>query len=62
MDPKATEAVQKLKGVQPQTVGEVCRIMGLVGVYHHSIDNFSMIARPLYELLNRDKNQERNLK
>ena len=61
MDPKATEAVQKLKGVQPQTVGEVRRIMGLLGVYRRSIENFSKIAKPLYELLIGDKNRERNV-
>ena len=61
MDSKATEAVQKLKGVQPQTVGEVRRIMGLLGVYSRSIENFSKIAWPLFELLNGDKNRERNL-
>ena len=61
MDSKATEAVQKLKGVQPQTVGEVRRIMGLLGVYSRSIENFSKIARPLYEFLNGDKNRQRNL-
>ena len=28
--------------------------MGLLGVYRRSIDNFSKIAKPLYDLLNRD--------
>ena len=46
MDPKATEAVTKLKGVRPQTVGEICKIMGLLGVYRRSIENFSKIAKP----------------
>ncbi|CAB3993128.1 Retrovirus-related Pol poly from transposon [Paramuricea clavata] len=54
MDPKATEAVEKLKGVIPKTVGEVRKIMGLLGVYRRSIENFSKIAKPLYDLLNRD--------
>ena len=31
--PKATEAVTKLKEVKPTTVGEVCKIMGLLGIY-----------------------------
>ena len=61
MDPKATKAVQKLKGVQSQSVGEARRIMGFLGAYRRSIENFSKIARPLYELLNGDKNRERNL-
>jgi transposase InsO family protein len=54
MDPKATAAVEKLKGVIPKTVGEVRKIMGLLGVYRRSIENFSKIAKPLYDLLNRD--------
>ena len=55
MDPKATEAVTKLKGVKPQNVGEVRKIMGLLGVYRRSIANFSTIAKPLYDLLNWDQ-------
>jgi hypothetical protein len=54
MDPKATSAVEKLKGVIPKTVGEVRKIMGLLRVYRRSIENFSKIAKPLYDLLNRD--------
>ena len=61
MDPKATEAVQKLKGAKPLTVGEVRRIMGLLGVYRRSIENFSKIAKPLYDLLNGDKTKGRKL-
>ena len=52
MDPKATEAVTKLKEVKPTTVGEVRKIMGLLGVHRRSIANFSQIAKPLYGLLN----------
>ncbi len=58
MDPKATEAVTKLKGVIPKTVGEVRKIMGLLGMYRRSIENFSKIAKPLYDLLNWDKKPE----
>ena len=54
MYPKATAAVEKLKGVIPKTVGEVRKIMGLLGVYRRSIENFSKIAKPLNDLLNRD--------
>ena len=58
MDPKATEAVTKLKGVIPKTVEEVRKIMGLLGLYRRSIENFSKIAKPLYDLLNWDKKPE----
>ena len=33
MDPKASEAVTRLKEVTPTTVGEVRRVLGLLGVY-----------------------------
>ena len=40
MDPKATNAV-----------GEVRRIMGLLGVYRRHIPNFAQTAKPIYDLL-----------
>ena len=61
MDSKATEAVTKLKGVirvTPKLVVEVCKIMGLLVVYHRSIQNFSKIAKSLYDLLNHNKKPE----
>ena len=33
IDPKATNAVTAMKNLQPRTVGEVRRLMGLLGVY-----------------------------
>ena len=59
MGPKATEAVTKLKGVRTKTIGEVRKIMGLLGVYRRSIANFSKIAKPQYDLLNWDKKLEK---
>ena len=53
MDPKATNAVTALKGVKPKTVGEVRRIMGLLGVNRRHIPNFAQTAKPIYELLTR---------
>ena len=53
MDPKATNAVTALKGVKPKTVGEVRRIMGLLGVYRRHIPNFAQTAKPIYDLLTR---------
>ena len=52
MDPKATRAVTYLKNVTPKTVGEVRRVVGLLGVYHRHIKNFAKIAKPIYDLLN----------
>ncbi|KAK3752256.1 hypothetical protein QZH41_006589 [Actinostola sp. cb2023] len=58
MDPKATEAVTSLQGVTPRTVGEVRRIMGLLGVYRRHIPNFSQTAKPIYDLLNKTKSKD----
>ena len=52
MDPKATRAVTDLKNVTPKTVGEVRRVVGLLGVYRRHIKNFAKIAKPTYDLLN----------
>ena len=52
IDPKATNAVTAMKNLQPRTVGEVRRLMGLLGVYHRHVKNFAQIARPIYDLLN----------
>ena len=52
MDPKATSAVTHLKNVKPKTVGEVRRVVGLLGVYRRHIKNFAQIAKPIYDLLN----------
>ena len=51
IDPKATEAVTKLIDSVPKTVGEVRRLVGLLGVYCRHIKYFSRIAKPIYELL-----------
>ena len=52
MDPKATRAVTDLKNVTPQTIGEVRRVVGRLGVYRRHIKNFAKIAKPIYDLLN----------
>ncbi len=51
IDPKTTEAVTQLKSKTPRTVGEVRRIIGLLGVYRRHIKDFSKIAKHIYELL-----------
>ena len=53
MDPKATNAATALKGVKPKTVGEVRRIMGLLGLYRRHIPNFAQTGKPIYDLLTR---------
>jgi transposase InsO family protein len=51
MDPADIKAVEALREKQPSTVGEVRKILGLLGYYRQYIQNFSTIAKPLYELL-----------
>ena len=50
IDPKATEAMTKLKGSRPTTV-EVRRLVGLLGEYRPHVKDFVKIAKPIYELL-----------
>lgn len=40
-----------LKEKQPNTVGEVRQILGFLSYYRSYIQDFSRIAKPLYELL-----------
>lgn len=51
IDPKDLEAVQALKQKAPQTVGDVRRLLGFLSYYRAYVQDFSRIARPLYELL-----------
>ena len=60
IDPKATEAVILLKSKIPRTVGEVRRVIGLLGVYRRHIKDFSKIAKPIYELLEGKVNTNQN--
>ena len=60
IDPKATNAVTAMKDLKPQTVGEVRRLTGLLGVYRRHIKNFAQRAKPIYDLLNHDLPKEKN--
>jgi hypothetical protein len=51
MDPKGLEAVKQVKDFTSHTIGEICKIAGLLGVYHRKIPNFSEKAKPIYDLL-----------
>lgn len=51
VDPRDFESVKTLTSKTPRTVGEVRKITGFLGYFRSYIQNFSWIARPIYELL-----------
>lgn len=51
IDPKDLEAVCSLKAKIPQTVGDVRQLVGFLSYYRSYIQDFSRIAKPIYELL-----------
>lgn len=55
IDPKDLEAVLQLKKKEPKTVGEVRTLLGFLSYYRSFIQDFSRIAKPLYELLQNPK-------
>uniref|UniRef100_A0A3B3YDY6 Gypsy retrotransposon integrase-like protein 1 n=1 Tax=Poecilia mexicana TaxID=48701 RepID=A0A3B3YDY6_9TELE len=51
VDPQDIQAVVSLKEKRPTTVGEVRQLLGFLSYYRTYIQDFSRIAKPLYELL-----------
>ena len=51
MDPDNTKAVTSLADKTPSTVGDVRKLVGLLRYYCRFIPKFSVIAKPLYDLL-----------
>lgn len=51
IDPRDLEAVKTLTSKTPQTIGEVRKLTGFLGYYRSHIQDFSRIAKPIYELL-----------
>lgn len=51
MDPKDLEAVQMLRNRTPQTIGDIRQMLGFLSYYRTYVQDFSRIAKPLYDLL-----------
>lgn len=51
IDPKDLEAIHALRSKTPRTVGEVRKLLGFLSYYRTYIQDFSRVAKPMYELL-----------
>lgn len=51
IDPKDLDAVRVLRDKTPSTIGDLRRVLGFLSYYRAYIQDFSRIAKPLYELL-----------
>ena len=51
VDPSNIKTVLVLKETKPKTVGDVRKLLGLLGYYRKYIQDFSRIAKPLFKLL-----------
>ena len=49
-DPINTEAIEKLRE-PPKTVGDLAKLLGFLGYYRQSIENFSRNVKPIYDIL-----------
>ncbi|RXN35856.1 Retrovirus-related Pol poly from transposon [Labeo rohita] len=51
IDPKDLDAVQASKAKKPTTVGEIRKMLGFLSYYRSYVQDFSRIAKPIYDLL-----------
>ena len=58
IDPKDLEAVYALKNETPTTIGDVRRIAGFLSYYRSFVQDFSRVAKPIYELLQQKRGEE----
>ena len=51
IDPKGTAAVEAMKNSNPKIVKDIRTLLGFFGSFRRYIEDFSPIAKPLYDLL-----------
>ena len=51
LDPEDTAAVHNLAKQKPATVGDECKLLGFLSYHRQYIQDFSRIAKPLYNLM-----------
>ena len=51
IDPSNVKAVQELKNSVPKQVGDIRKLLGLLGYYRRYIPDFARRVKPLFELL-----------
>ena len=51
LDTSNIKPILQLRDTQPRTVGDVRRLLGLLGYYRRHIKNFAQRAQPLYDLI-----------
>ena len=59
LDPSTVAPIIRMKETPPKTVNEVRKLMGFLNYYRRYIENFSRIAKPIYDLVklvDHDKN------
>ena len=57
IDLEGIKPILKLRGWEPKTIGDLRRVMGLLGYYRGYIPDFPRIAKPLYDLLKVEKEE-----
>ena len=62
LDPKNIQSVTELVKQKPKTLGEVRRLLGMVGYFRKYIANFSKKAAPLYQLLKKTTDSKNSSK
>ena len=58
LDPSTVSPILRMKETPPKTVNEVRKLMGFLNYYRRYIENFSRIAKPIYDFVKLVDNHE----